>query len=107
MVMKIIWSSLAKSRLKQVYEYYAENVSIKVAKSITQNILDSIRLLKKNPQLGKVEETPKGVESYRELRCLIEGDYKIIYRVMEMYDAIDLVTIFYTYRDPDKILEED
>jgi toxin ParE1/3/4 len=105
--MKIIWSSLAKSRLKQVYEYYAENVSVKVAKTITQNILDSIRLLKKNPQLGKVEGTPKGIESYQELRCLIEGDYKIVYRVMEIYDAIDLVTIFYTYRDPNKILEED
>jgi plasmid stabilization system protein ParE len=105
--MKIIWSSLAKSRLKQVYEYYAEKVSVKVAKNITQNILDSIRLLKKNPQLGKVEETPKGIESYQELRCLVEGDYKIVYRVMDMYDYIDLVTIFYTFRDPDKMLEED
>jgi plasmid stabilization system protein ParE len=107
MVMKVIWSSLAKSRLKQVYGYYAEKVSVKVAKSITQSILDSIRLLRKNPQLGKVEETPEGLETYRELRCLIEGDYKIVYRVMDMYDAIDLVTIFYTYRDPDKMLEED
>ena len=105
--MKIIWSSLAKSRLKQVYEYYAEKASVKVAKNITQNILDSIRLLKKNPQLGKVEETPKGIESYRELRCLVEGDYKIVYRVMDMYDYIDIVTIFYTYRDPDKMLEEE
>ena len=105
--MKIIWSSLAKSRLKQVYEYYAENVSVKVAKNITQNILDSISLLKNNPMLGKVEETPKGIETYRELRCLVEGDYKIVYRVMDMYDYIDLVTIFYTYRDPDKILEEE
>ena len=105
--MKIIWSSLAKSRLKQVYEYYAENASVKVAKNITQNILDSIRLLKKNPQLGKVEETPKGIESYRELRCLVEGDYKIVYRVMDMYDYIDLITIFYTYRHPDKMLEEE
>ena len=105
--MKIIWSSLAKSRLKQVYEYYAERASVKVAKNITQNILDSIRLLKKNPQLGKVEKTPKGIESYRELRCLVEGDYKIVYRVMDMYDYIDLVTIFYTYRDPDKMLGKD
>ena len=105
--MKIIWSSLAKSRLKQTYEYYAKNVSVKVAKNITQSILDSIRLLKNNPMLGKVEATPKGVETYQELRCLVEGDYKIVYRIMEMYDAIDLVTIFYTYRDPDKILEEE
>lgn len=105
--MKIIWPSLAKSRLKQVYEYYAEKASVKVARNITQSILDSIHLLKKNPQLGKVEETPEGVETYQELRCLIEGDYKIVYRVMKMYDAIDLITIFYTYRDPDKMLEED
>ena len=105
--MKIIWSSLAKSRLKQTYEYYAENVSVKVAKNITQNILDSISLLKNNPFLGKVEKAPKGVETYRELRCLVEGDYKIVYRVMDMYDYIDIVTIFYTYRDPDKILEEE
>lgn len=105
--MKIIWSSLAKSRLKQTYEYYAENVSVKAAKNITQSILDSIRLLKNNPQLGKVEKTPKGVETFRELRILVEGDYKIVYRVMEMYNAIDLVTIFYTYRDPDKMLEEE
>jgi plasmid stabilization system protein ParE len=105
--MKIIWSSLAKSRLKQTYEYYAEKATVKVAKNITQKIVSSIDLLKDNPQLGKVEKSPRGTESYIELRSLIEGDYKIVYRVMTMYNAVEIVTIFYTYRDPDKILEED
>jgi plasmid stabilization system protein ParE len=102
--MKIILSSLAKSRLKQTYEYYAENVSVNIARKITRNILDSIQLLRKNPELGKVEETPEGVETYQELRCLIEGDYKIIYRILEMYNTIEIITIFYTFRDPDKML---
>lgn len=34
---EIIWSDFAESQLDQIFEYYIENASLKIAKNLLQN----------------------------------------------------------------------
>lgn len=51
--MKVIWTDFAKSQLKEIYLYYKEVASVKVAHSIEQKIFIKTRKLSRNHQLGQ------------------------------------------------------
>jgi toxin ParE1/3/4 len=100
--MKIIWSDFATHTLKEIYDYYKENASFRIAKKIKNKIFSTTRQLKKNPESGQIEVTLKNLNENH--RYLVEGNYKIIYKIVEK--GILITDVFDTRQDPVKLNNE-
>ena len=96
---QIIWTNFAISELKNIYLYYRMVASDKVADKIRKSIFDATRPLTKEPLIGQVEENLLDLKQGH--RYLVEGNYKIIYRVVS--DNIYITDIFDCRQNPQKI----
>jgi plasmid stabilization system protein ParE len=99
--MRIIWSDTAKADVKDIYNYYKEKVSSKVARSIRSKLIKKPRLLSKQPELGQEEDNP--VVAGRGFRYLVEGNYKIVYKVFTERQEILIATVFDTRQNPNRL----
>jgi plasmid stabilization system protein ParE len=99
MEMRIEWSEFAKTQLRDIFNYYNSNVSLRVAQKIVGKIIASTRILSYNP-LGAQREWLLE-ESPREYRRLIAGNYKIIYYVKD--DVVRIADIWDTRRNPETL----
>ena len=96
---KIIWTLPAKNDLQKIFEYLAE-VSEIVALKVVQNIVMRTRLLEAGfTKIGQEEPLLKSRK--KNYRCLIEGNYKIIYS--QNNNEIIIHTIFDTRQNPKKL----
>jgi plasmid stabilization system protein ParE len=98
-VKKIFWTEFAINQLEQIFDYYKYKASIKVAKKITQQIVDATIHLETNPLIGPKE--PLLESRKNEYRYLVEGNYKIIYFIEENY--IKISSIFDCRQNPIKM----
>ena len=74
--MKIIWSPLAIDRTTEIAEYIAQD-NPSAAMIWVKTLFDKVEILKSSPKSGRVVP-----ESNRDdIRELIYGNYRIIYRV--------------------------
>ena len=99
--MRIVWSNTAKADVKEIYEYYKEVAGLKVAQSIRSKIIKKPRLLTQQPALGQIEENPAVVG--RGFRYLVEGNYKLVYKVYTHQQEILIATVFDTRQNPTKL----
>ena len=100
--MRILITHQAKGRLESIYEYYLTLGYRRYGRQVQATILKKTLLLKDFPFMGQEEETLQALGLNH--RYLIEGHYKIIYRVEN--EVIYIIDIFDTRQDPDKILED-
>ncbi|MBP6576037.1 MAG: type II toxin-antitoxin system RelE/ParE family toxin [Chryseobacterium sp.] len=99
---KIIWTDFAIQNLKDIFDYYSENTSKKVAHKIRKDILASTKQLIHNPESGQIElNLEKLNQNYR---YLVVGNYKMIYKFIKQ--EIQIVDIFDTRQNPTKIERE-
>jgi len=74
--MKIIWSPLAVDRVTEIAEYiYKDNPT--AAANWVEAVFDKVEQLKSLPESGRVVPEIK----MKDLRELIYGNYRIIYRI--------------------------
>ncbi|MCK5227860.1 MAG: type II toxin-antitoxin system RelE/ParE family toxin [Desulfobulbaceae bacterium] len=74
--MKIFWSPLAIDRTIKIAEYIAQDNPSASAKWV-ENLFDKVHILKSSPMSGRIVP-----EIHREdIRELIYGNYRIIYRL--------------------------
>ncbi len=87
--MKVIWSPLAIDRASEIAEYISlDNPT--AAKQWIDNIFENVLILQTNPKMGrKVPEINRN-----EIREIIFGNYRIIYRI-ETFN-ISILTIRHT-----------
>jgi toxin ParE1/3/4 len=77
MEIRIEWSALSERQLKEIFDYYSVEANPKVARKITDQIIDRVSILENNPFTGPKEEL---LSDYpEEFRYLVESNYKIIY----------------------------
>ena len=99
--MQLVITEPAKLRLKQIHDYYKEHVSTKIADKIKSGIIAKLKYIQANPMSGQEEEF------LRELglghRRMVEGNYKIIYRINDK--MIYVTDIFDSRQDPSKIFK--
>ncbi len=95
---KIEWSVEARSDLLDILDFYIlRNGNANYSKKLFSGIYKSIKLIARNPLLGKQTDDPA-------IRALITGDYQIIY---EIFDKLILIIMIWDCRrDPgDKIID--
>jgi toxin ParE1/3/4 len=97
--MKLIYTEQALYSLSEALDFIAPNVSDEKLTEIRDSILDNADTLLSQPLKGQKEPILEhlGLDHRR----LIEGHYKIIYRVVGEY--IYITDIFDSRQDPDKI----
>lgn len=95
---KIEWSLEARLDLLDILEFYIlRNGNSVYSKKLNTQINNSIKLLVKNPFLGKQTDDPS-------IRALITGDYHLIYEVFDK--LIMIIMIWDCRRDPeDKVID--
>jgi toxin ParE1/3/4 len=77
-MVQIVWTNRARKDLKQISEYISQD-SVKYAKSQLDRIFAKAQILTKLPLAGKVVEEIGD----RTIREVIEGNYRIIYRISD------------------------
>ncbi len=101
MSFEIIWSDFAETELDNIFAYYVENVSLRVAKSLIQKIIAEPKKLIKSPEISQIEELLLDREN--EYRYLVCKNYKIIYSVNHKEKLIKIADIFDTRQNPVEI----
>lgn len=101
MILNIIWSAFAETQLDEIYEYYKNKVSSRVATKLVKGIINAPRKLIKTPFIGQEEELLK--ERKTQYRYLVFKNYKLIYSVDEESGFIKIADVFDTRQNPPKI----
>jgi toxin ParE1/3/4 len=97
--MKIYFTEQSLASLQESLEFVSEKISAEKLQQIRNKILNATDVLLKNPKLGQPEEYLTHLNLGH--RRVIEGHYKIIYRVKGQ--SIYITDIFDTRQDPKKI----
>ncbi len=99
--MKVILTEPAVKDLKNIASYFTEKVSRKIALQIVKHIRDHYMRLPKQPYMG--QEEPLLIYRKQGFRYLVEGNYKIIYRVDEAENKVYVSRIFDCRQEPEKL----
>ena len=100
--MKIVWTDFAIENLKQIFEYYSAKANKKVAHKIRKQILEAAKQLILNPESGQVEHNLETLKENH--RYLVNGNYKLIYRVS--HNEVIINDVFDARQNPAKINDE-
>ncbi|MDP3433974.1 MAG: type II toxin-antitoxin system RelE/ParE family toxin [Bacteroidota bacterium] len=95
----VIWSDSAIQDLRNIYDYLYFQASKRIADKISNAIVDKTILLEQTPRIGQKEEMLAHLN--KEIRYLIEGNYKIVYWIDE--NLISVATVFDCRQDPQKL----
>jgi plasmid stabilization system protein ParE len=72
MDLEVIWSKFAEKQLDEIFEYYRENASERVALEMVQGLLNEPERLKKEPFIGQKERLLKERKiTYRYLNKIV------------------------------------
>ncbi|UGU17514.1 type II toxin-antitoxin system RelE/ParE family toxin [Sinomicrobium kalidii] len=99
--MEVIWSEFAEGQLDEIFEYYSENASVRIAKKLVKGLIHEPEKLIRNPFIGQVEPLLQGrKESYH---YLVYKNYKIIYSVNAENGFIKIADVFDARQNPKKM----
>jgi toxin ParE1/3/4 len=91
-MVKIVWTELSISDLKEIFDYIAED-SLRYASITANKIYQSIQPINENPYIGKmVPEFSK-----KSIREIIEGNYRIIYFIKSK-SQVDILRVYHVAR---------
>jgi toxin ParE1/3/4 len=97
--MKIVVTGPARDDIDGIHKYYLQKVNFKIAKQEKDKIIKRFKILKNFPLSGQVEDNEKFKDS--EFRYLVQGNFKIVYKVEE--DTVIILAVFHTSQNPDKM----
>lgn len=76
MALEIYWTEFSEKELEKIFYYYEKQASLQIAKKITDGIFKATLKLKKQPEIGQIEELL--AQRKQEFRYLVHKNYKII-----------------------------
>ncbi len=89
--MKVLWTEQAFARLAEIEAYIAADDPA-VAQRFVARLISRAGLLARTPLMGRtVPELPES-----KLRELVEGNYRIVYRVRRK--TVEILTVFESHR---------
>ena len=99
MELRVFWTDTARFQLEDIFNYYKDKASIKIARKLVTQIINRTIQLENNPNSGSKE--PLLCARKFEYRYLVEGNYKIIYWKEDYF--INIATIFDCRQNPEKL----
>ena len=95
--MEIIWTNQALHKLNKFVDYIAQDDVVTAEKW-------ALKLIEKTDQLLEQPESGRVVPEYNEpnLRELILGNYRVIYRMRKDENTIYIQTVWHVRQDPPK-----
>ncbi len=96
---QIIWTNFAITELKNIFLYYRMVAGSKIADKILKSIFSATKPLIKHPLVGVLEENLTDLKQGH--RYIVEGNYKIIYRIID--NNIYIVDVFDCRQNPRKM----
>lgn len=99
MGLRVFWTETARNQLEDIFDYYQNKAGTAVAKKLVKQIIDRTIQLENNPQSGQKESYL--TDRKFEYRFLVQGNYKIIYRIDGSY--IRIAMVFDSRQNPDKL----
>lgn len=100
---KIVWTNFAISELKNIFLYYRMVANIETAKKIKNNIINAVKILSKNEEIGGMEQNL--IELNQGHRFVVKGNYKIIYKVIG--NTVYITDVFDCRQNPKKMLSNE
>jgi toxin ParE1/3/4 len=91
-MVRIVWTDLSVSDLKDIVDYISED-STRYASLMANRIYKKVQILVSNPSLGRI--VPEINDNT--VRELIEGNYRIIYRI-KTENQIDILRVYHSAR---------
>lgn len=101
MDLKIYWTQFAEKELENIFKYYKEKVSYGIASKLVSGIYNETLKLKHQGELGQIEELLQNRK--QEFRYLVYKSYKIIYWINGFQNRIEIIDVFDTRQNPNKI----
>lgn len=92
-MVKIVWTRQSADELKGIFDYIAKD-SRRYAENQVKRIKEKTQVLKTQPESGRIVPELE-IEQIREL---IEGNYRIVYRLIEK-NRVEILTIHHSSRD--------
>ncbi len=99
MELRVFWTDTARFQLEDIFDYYKNAASLKIARKLVNHIIDRTIQLEQKPNSGPKE--PLLSNRKFEYRYLVEGNYKIIYWIENNY--IIIATVFDCRQNPEKM----
>jgi len=103
MELTVYWTQFAEDKLEDVFLYYSEKASLRVARNLIDEIIIASMELSKNPFVGQKELLLTA--RVQEFRYLVCKNYKLIYWVNQEKRRIEIVNVFDCRQNPQKINE--
>jgi len=101
MELKIYWTDFSKRELHEIFNYYKERVSLKIARKLVLGITQEVLKLQNQPNIGQREKLL--IDREQEFRYLVHRNYKMIYWVNSNESRIEITDVFDTRQNPSKI----
>lgn len=99
--MEVFLSELAESKLLQLSEYLLEEWNLKTRDKFISKLTDKIKQISSQP-----DSCPKSAKYQGLYKCVVTKQTTLYYRVLKQSNEVEIITIFDTRQNPDK-LEKD
>ncbi len=101
MELELYWTHFAEKELENIYLYYREHTSIRIAKKLINGIYNETFKLKEHPNIGQLE--PLLEDRSENFKYLTFKNYKIIYWINYEKNRIEINDVFDTRQNPIKM----
>ena len=99
--MRIYWTDFSKAELQNIFHYYKEKASLRVAKELVLGIENKTKILTSYSEAGQIEELLSNRK--QQFRYLVYKNYKIIYWVNNSENRVEISDVFDTRQNPVKL----
>ncbi|MEH6706078.1 MAG: type II toxin-antitoxin system RelE/ParE family toxin [Galbibacter orientalis] len=96
---KVVISKTAEKKLDKLLEYLITEWSVKIKTEFVKKLDSSIKVIKKQPEIFPESKKGKGLK-----KCVITKQTTLYYRYNSK--QINIITIFDSRRDPNKLSKE-
>ncbi len=95
---RVIWTKKSRSDLQNIYDF-SSNLSHQYAMKLLKRILNREYHLRSFPKSGRLQILANS--ETKEYRFIVEGNYKIIYSILEK--EVVVARVFDTRQNPDRL----
>jgi len=99
--MKVFLSELAERKLLKLSEYLLENWGLKARDKFIEKLTEKVKQISLQPESCPLSSEFKGL-----YKCIVTKQTTFYYRISTKLDEIEIITVFDTRQQPDKLRKD-